>query len=124
MSEFDMPTKEIVKRLTVDERLARVGLPEGFSPQQATKITKARLSFALAELAEGNVHNVQAWLETVGKVNPAEALRLYMELMEFSAPRLKAAQVNVNANADVTPNGAKDLRSMSLEELGVIATQG
>ena len=119
-----MPTKEIVKRLTVDERLKRVGLPEGFSPRQATAISKARLTFALAELAEGHIDHVSKWLEDVARVNPAEAIRLYMELMEFSAPRLKAAQVNVNANADLTPAGQKRFQDMTLEELSVVATQG
>lgn len=119
-----MPTKEIVKRLTVDERLARVGLPEGFTPRQATQISKARLAFALAELAEGHVDHVSGWLRDVAEKNPAEAIRLYMELMEFSTPRMKAAQVNVNADVPMTPNGQKRLQDMTLEELGVVATQG
>lgn len=121
--EFAMPTKEIVKRLTVDERLARVGLAEGFTPRQATAITKARLTFALAELAENHVDEVSEWIRAVARNNPAEAIRLYMELMEFSTPRMKAAQVNLNA--DVTPAaGQKRMQDMSLEELGVIAVQG
>src|ERR1700690_2052915 len=96
-----MSPKEIAKRLTVDERCRRVGLPEGLPPRQAAAISKARLSFALAELAEGHVDEVSLWLRQVAEKNPAEAIRLYMELMEFSTPRMKAAQVTLNANADV-----------------------
>lgn len=120
--EFAMPTKEIVKRLTVDERLQRVGLPEGFSPRQATAISKARLTFALAELAEGHVDEVSKWLQQVAEKNPAEAIRLYMELMEFSTPRMKAAQVNLNANADVGPG--KSMSTMTIEELNSIVAEG
>ena len=119
--EFAMKPTEIAKRLTVDERLERVGLPEGFTPRQATAISKARLSFALSDLAEGHVGKVQAWLDEVASKNPAEAIRLYMELMEFTTPRMKAAQVNVNANADVTPSGQRRLQDMSLDELRVVA---
>lgn len=122
-NEFDMPTKEIVKRLTVDERLARVGLPEGFTPRQATAITKARLTFALAELAENHVDEVSEWIRAVARNNPAEAIRLYMELMEFSTPRMKAAQVNLNANADVTANG-KSMSAMTMDELNSIVAEG
>lgn len=116
-----MPTKEIAKRLTVDERLARVGAPEGFTARQATAITKARLTFALADLAEGHVGKVQVWLDQVAEKNPEAAIRLYMELMEFSTPRMKAAQVNVNANADVNASGTRQLHEMSLDELRVVA---
>lgn len=118
-----MPLKEITKRLTVDERLQRVGLPEGFSPRQATAISRARLTFALAELAEGHVDEVSKWLQQVAEKNPAEAIRLYMELMEFSTPRMKAAQVNLNANADVTANG-KSMSTMTIEELNSIVAEG
>lgn len=117
-----MPAKEIVKRLTVDERLKRVGLAEGFTPRQATAITKARLAFALAELAENHVEEVSQWIRAVAEKNPAEAVRLYMELMEFSTPRMKAAQVNLNASAEV--GNGKSMSAMTYEELNAIVAEG
>lgn len=124
MSEFDMPVKQIVKRLTHDERIAAVGTDVGLTPRQANAITKARLNFALSQLAEQNIENVQNWLERVAAVAPAEAIRLYMELMEFSTPRMKAAQVNLNANADLGDKDARSLSGMSIDELSVVASQG
>lgn len=124
MGEFDMKPVDIAKRLTVNEKLQRVGTETGLSPRQANAITKARVNLALSQLAEANIDNVQQWLTEVGRVSPAEAIRLYMELMEFTTPRLKAAQVNLNANADLNPNGQRQLSEMSISELqSVIAEQ-
>ena len=125
MSEFDLPVKEIQKRLTVDERITRVGFPEGLSPRQANAITKSRIQYGLAQLAEGNIAFVEDWLRDVGKVNPAEGIRLFMELLEFQLPRMKAAQVNLNANAELgIGGGGKRLTEMSMEELeSVVAEQ-
>jgi hypothetical protein len=122
MSEFDMPPEDIAKRLTVDQRIKRVGEETGLTPRQANAITKARLQYALSELADMNIDNVNRWLNQVGERSPAEAIRLYMELMEFSTPRLKAAQVvaNLTPNAD----GQRKLNEMSIEELQRIVAEG
>ena len=122
MSEFDMPPEEIAKRLPVQERLQRVGMPEGLTTRQANAITQARLQLALSELADANVDNVQKWLEQVGERSPAEALRLYMELLEFRMPRMKAATVVANLTPD--QGNGKDLRSLSIEELQRIVAEG
>lgn len=125
MSEFDLPTKEIVRRLTTDERLKRVGLPEGLTPRQANAITKSRLQYAMAQLVDMNVENVHQWLQQVARTAPAEAIRLFMELQEFTSPRLKAAQVNVNANIDPGAGDGRRLQEMSIAELqDVVASQG
>jgi hypothetical protein len=121
-SEFNLKPKEIAKRLTANEKIALVGKKHGFSPRQANAVTKARLNNALAELAEGNVANVQMWLEQVAARAPKEAIELYMSLLEFSQPRLKAAQIVGTAN--LTPSDGKTLAGMSIEELNVIAEQG
>lgn len=119
--EFNLPPKEVAKRLTQDQRLERIGTDVGLSPRQANAITKARLNLALSQLAEGNIDNVQTWLEQVGRVAPAEAIRLYMELMEFSTPRMKAAQVNVNADMTPAAGGARSLADMTIDELRIVA---
>lgn len=122
MSEFDLPTPEIIKRLTVDERLERVGTATGLTARQANAITQARLQFALSELAERNVDKVDQWLTEVGTRSPAEAIRLFLDLLEFRMPKMKAAQVVAN----LTPNGGdgRQMKDMSIEELqSIIAEQ-
>ena len=85
-------------------------------------ITKARVNHALSELAEGNIDNVQRWLEQVGERSPAEAVRLYMELLEFTSPRLKAA--NIVANLTPNADGQRRLNEMTMEELQNALTNG
>ena len=53
---------------------------------------------ALRELAEGNAHRVQEWLDRVAESDPAEALRLWLALLRFVTPMLQAAAI-----VDLTP---------------------
>ncbi len=122
MSEFNMPPTEIAKRLTTDEKVRRVGLPAGFTPRQANAVTMARLQAALSDLADGKVEKVRVWLDQVGERSPAEAIRLFMELLEFRMPRLKAAQVV--ANLTPSTDGARRLSEMSIEELQHVVAEG
>lgn len=122
IDEFSMAPKELAKRLTVEERLTRVGLPEGLTPRQANAITMARLQYALSDLTEQVVPEVLEWLRQVAAVAPAEALRLYMELLEFRMPRMKAAQVSLSAVSDLR-SGERELKDMSIEELNRIVAE-
>lgn len=121
MSEFDMPEKDIARRLSVDQRLEMVGLPVGLTPKQANAITQARLQFALSSLAEMNVDRVHDWLGQVATQSPAEAIRLFLELLEFRMPRMKAAQVI--ANLSPTADGKRELKDLSIEELQSIVAE-
>lgn len=116
MSEFDMPTTTIASRMSLEDRLKRVGFPEGMTPRQANAITQARLQFALSQLAEMNVETVHKWLNEVGEKSPAEAVRLYLELLEFRMPRMKAATVIANLNPG-DEIGGKQMKDMSIAEL-------
>lgn len=120
-NEFNLPLVEVAKRLDPQERLRRVGLPEGVTPRQANAITQARLQFALSELAEMNVDNVHKWISEVADKNPEMAVRLYLELLEFRMPRMKAVQVVANANLNT--DGKKRLQDMSIEELQTIVAE-
>lgn len=77
---------------------------------------RANLNYAITQLLNGKMEKVAKWLDDVGERSPIEAVRLVMELTEFVQPRLKAANVNANLNADVAP-GNRRLSDMSLEEL-------
>jgi len=93
-----------------------VTLPAAPSPRQLTAQAKAELAFATTRLLAGEIDHVREWLKETAARNPAEAIRLWMELTEFVTPRLKAANVNLNANT--TDSGApRQLSDMSLDEL-------
>lgn len=122
MGEFDMTPQQLMPRLTEAEKLKRVGTETGISTVVANRITQARLQLALSELADMNVSNVNIWLSEVAKNHPAEAIRLFLELLEFRMPRMKAAQIV--ANLTPTPDGQRKLEHMSIEELGRVVAEG
>jgi len=70
---------------------------------------------ALRDLADGNAHRVQDWLDRVAQTDPGEAVRLWLALLRFVTPTLQAAAI-----ADLTPSGtpqALQLLNMSDDEL-------
>ena len=83
--------------------------------------SKARLQAAVAEIANAGSAKVLKWLDQVAERNPAEAVKLMMEWIEFTQPRLKAAQVVIGASANLTPGGPESLRSLSAAELEEMA---
>lgn len=121
-SEFNKPPHEIRDMLTEEQRLQLVGIPAGFTPRQAKALVTARIEYGLSKLAEGMIADVQKWLRQVGERNPAEGVRLFMDLLEFRIPKIKAAQLNLNASADLSPS-AGNLTTLSLEDLQAIANE-
>lgn len=119
--EFAMTATEVKKRLSPEQQLQRVGTATGMTPRQANAVTQARLQHALSSLAEMNVDNVHEWLRQVGDVAPAEAIRLFMELLEFRLPRMKAATVIATLSA--TGDGKKELKDMTMEELERVVSE-
>lgn len=115
LDEFTMPAKEAAKHMHPDKRLTTLPANGGFTEKQAIVFTKARLNQAYVDLMNNNVAKVSAWLDSVAERNPAEAIRLLMELTEFVQPKLKAAEVKINAGVD--PLAQKRLSEMSLDEL-------
>ena len=69
---------------------------------------------AIAALAENNTDRVQRWLDRVAEQNPAEALRIWLQLLEFTMPKLRAATVDVR---DGVP---RPVGQLSLAELQAI----
>ena len=69
---------------------------------------------AIAELTHDNVEQVQVWLERVAEKNPAEAIRLWIQIVEFTLPKLRASLT-------VNERPGKPIKQMSMSELqGVI----
>jgi hypothetical protein len=75
------------------------------------KVTRERIRYAVAELAGMNIGNVHRWLGEVAQSNPARAIELYIELVSFSLPKLKAQAVIVNdpGNAGAAALSLRDL---------------
>lgn len=92
-------------------------LPAHIKPLSTTKIdavSKSRIRRAFAELAQGNIEDVEAWLHAVanGTTNPAtgqqltmpspaRAIELFIELAKFTTPQVKAVSVEVNDGRSV-----------------------
>lgn len=64
------------------------GRPKG----ALNKITRD-IRAVLRDLAEGNAHRVQEWLDRVAVTDPAEAVRLWVALLRFVTPTLQAASI-------------------------------
>lgn len=108
-------------QMTAEERLryslAHPNAQNAMSVRAMNAITKARISYALGELAQLNIENVQKWLEEVANVSPKTAIQLYLELLEFSVPKLKAVEVTQNGA------GSKPMAEYSLAELQALAAE-
>ena len=72
---------------------------------------------AIATLLEGNVDSVQRWLDEVAKTDPAEAIRLFLRLLEFIIPKLPAATVTINETMEVRPRPVRELSCAELEAI-------
>lgn len=117
VDDFQMSPEERL-RFSLEQPEAK----NAMSVRATTAITKARISYALAELAQMNMLNAHEWLKRVGEINPRQAFELYLQLLEFSAPKLKAVEHSVADPAD------KNMKDCSLQELmklagSVVSTQ-
>lgn len=59
------------------------------TPNVATKDVRA----AVALIAQNNVGNVQGWLNRTAKKQPARAMQLFMDLIEYHIPKLSRAEL-------------------------------
>lgn len=88
-------------QLTSDERaqlgLQQPGHPAAMPLPRIGKVAVARIRWALGELAAMNIDNAHRWLDEVAKDNPAKAFEMFLELVKFSAPQLKAVAVDIRS---------------------------
>lgn len=78
-------------------------------------VTRSRIRHSMAELAAGNIDNVNRWLHKVAETSPAKAIELYIELLQFSLPKVKAIAVDVRSK-----DGS--LAKLSMAELSSIVS--
>lgn len=107
-------------QLTTEDRL-RLGVeqpdhPQALSQGRIKNATVARIRYAMSELAALNIDNVDRWLSEVGKDSPAKAVELFIEIMKFSAPQLKAVAVDVRS-------GDGSVRTLSTADLERVVSE-
>ena len=59
------------------------------------KADQARVRKALLVLAKGNVGRVQAWLDAVANDDPGRAIDLWLKMLKFTVPELRAVAVEI-----------------------------
>jgi hypothetical protein len=80
--------------LALTEPTHKLALTQG----QAKKVTQNRIRSAMAELAHGKIDKVNRWLDEVSEKEPARAIELFMQLAEFSLPKLKAVSIDLKSS--------------------------
>lgn len=87
--------------------------PLALTQGQAKKVTQNRIRSAMAEMAHGKIDKVNAWLDNVAADDPARAIELFMQLAEFTLPKLKAVAIDVKS----TDGNVKSLSIAQLEAM-------
>lgn len=64
------------------------------------KATAPKIRHLVNELLAGNIENADYALKQLFQLNPKTALELYIELAQFSLPKLKAVAVQVDDRSD------------------------
>lgn len=104
-AEFQMTSEERLKY-----SLENPGSSRAMTPAKVGNVSMARIRLAMSELAHGEIDSVRAWLHEVAKTNPARAVELFIQLAEFSLPKLKAVALAID-----DPGGSR--RPLSIDEL-------
>ena len=94
----------------------RKNLPEALSEHQLQRISTGRVRYALSQLAQNNVTQVQRWLDAIEKIDgPKAAFDSFMKLIEYSVPKLRRTEVKVEdsaGNAVVATLGIDELKEL------------
>lgn len=101
------------QRLAMALDPARAQHPLALNQNQAKKVTQNRIRAAMAELAHGKIEQINRWLDEVGEKDPSRAIELFMELAQFSLPKLKSVEIDVN-------NQSRDLKDLTVGQLEAI----
>lgn len=104
--EFQMSSEE-----RIQHSLANPGLPKTLPVGRVNNITLARIRYALANMAYGLEDEVIAWIRKVAEDSPKAAVELYLELVQFSVPKIKAVAISQHTTSD------KPARELSMAEL-------
>lgn len=105
-------------------------LPSVVKPMPTTaidKVTRSRIRYGVSELVNGNIDNVQRWLQEIGDgikdpnnpdkyvcaPRPRDAIELFIELLQFSVPKMKSISVDVkDKGGNMKSYSMSDLQSI------------
>ena len=108
--------------LTEDElaTVRKASLPVSLTETQLQRVSTGRVRFALSQLAQQNVTQVQHWLDAVCLIDgPKAAMELYLKLIEYSVPKLSRTEVKVEDS-----DGNTAVAQLSIEDLQQMITDG
>ena len=95
-------------------------LPTSLSEAALQRVSTGRVRFALSQLAQQNVTQVQGWLDAIALVDgPKAALELYLKMIEYSVPKLSRTEVKVEDS-----EGNTAVASLTIEELQQMIRDG
>lgn len=91
----DLPVSrdDTVPQFSPQDIRAIIEAPLDSKAQQ--KADQARVRKALMYLAKGNVHRAQAWLDRVAQDDPGRAIDLWLKMLKFTVPELRAVAVEI-----------------------------
>ena len=106
-------------------------LPISLTETQLQRVSTGRVRFALSQLAQQNVTQVQGWLDAVCLIDgPKAAMELYLKLIEYSVPKLSRTEIKVedtDGNTAVAQLTIDELQQMIRDgvrfEKGVVSDQ-
>jgi hypothetical protein len=108
--------------VSLEERRAarEASLPDALSEKQLQRVSTGRVRYALSQLAQNNVEEVQSWLDAVVLVDgPKAALELYLKMIEYCVPKLSRTEVKVEDSA-----GNVAVAQLSIEDLQDLIREG
>ena len=120
-----MPTRELERR-SLDGTLPAHITP--LSTAKIDKVSRTRIRQAFAELAQGNIGDVEKWLHQVAEgtfdsegrtilhPNPREAINLFIELAKFTTPQVKAVSIEMNDGRSVRRMSVAELEASLVDE--------
>jgi hypothetical protein len=100
-AEFAEPTEVRVQKALTHAQPAGTG---GMQLGAINRITRARLQWAVAELAGMGIDEAMVWLRDLAKDSPAAALDRLIEIIKFTSPQQKSMTVE-NVPTDSTNYG-------------------
>jgi len=66
----------------------------GGRPQGAKDKTQADIKQSYQSLVEGNLSNIETWLNEVATKDPAKAIELMLKLSEYILPKIRAIEMS------------------------------
>lgn len=92
------------------------GNPEG-RPSGAKDKIQTEIKEAFQQIVEGNLSNIENWLNEVAAKDPGKALDLLLRLSEFILPKIKAIELKTDFEDSLPFIVFKDFSGKTIEKL-------